>query len=171
MDFGSQLTYGGRPVAGFGLGVPWASDVDSDIADLDPSMVSLNTGIMACPQMAASDATLWAQAFERWQQLKSDWAFDKQGSWTPGPVYGPGIEARIQLSRNDYVTFQGKLAQACANLAPPTIDPTGSKGESNVIGDLKTAGKVIAAVAVTGVVVYAVYKGVQIAAPLLMAKK
>jgi hypothetical protein len=171
-----ELSFGGRPVAGYyparrgntapaglqGLGV-WASTVDARIGELDPSMTSLNAAVGACTTMAAADVALWNQAYQRWQKVKSDWAFDKQGSITPGPVYGDQILAQVQLSRNDYVTTQGKVAQACAQLAPPAINPVGPPDENSWADDLKTAGKVIVGITVTGVIVYAVYKVVDVA--------
>jgi len=161
------LAYAGRKVHGLGV---WADDVDNDIALLDPFMVSLNASVTSCADMAASDVKIWEQAYVRWQKVKSDWAFDKQGSIAPGPVYGAGIEARLQLSRNDYVTFQGKVARiaSCAASVPPVIPalpPEGSgPGGTSWVSDLKNAGTVVVGVAVTGVVVYGIYKVVEIAA-------
>jgi hypothetical protein len=157
------VSYGGQPRGSFGLGV-FADEVDAHIAVLDPIMVAINTGIAACSAMAATDVTAWAAAYEKWQQVKSDWEFDKEGSLAPGPFYGSGILARVQLSTNDAVTYQGKLASACANLAPaapsPTLTNPGSA--STIVEDVKAVGKVIAGVAVTGLVVYAGWKAVEI---------
>jgi hypothetical protein len=108
-----------------------SDDVDHAIADLDPTMTAINAGIGACPQMAAADAQLWARAYIRWEAIKSDWAYDKQGSVAPGPVYGTGILARVQQSNNDATLYQGKLATACPALAPPVLNPLGGGGGAN----------------------------------------
>jgi hypothetical protein len=108
-----------------------SEDVDNAIADLDPTMTAINAGVSACAQMAAADAQLWARAYIRWEQVKSDWAYDKQGSVAPGPVYGTGILARVQTSNNDATLYQGKLAAACPNLAPPAPNPLGGGGGAN----------------------------------------
>jgi hypothetical protein len=105
-----------------------ADDVDHAIADLDPTMTALDSGIAACSAMASTDVGLWKQAYLRWQEIKSDWAYDKQGSVAPGPVYGGAILARVQASNNDATAYQGKLHLACANLAPPPPNPLGGGG-------------------------------------------
>jgi hypothetical protein len=105
-----------------------ADDVDNAIADLDPTMTAINAGIGACPQMAAADVQLWTRAYIKWEQVKSDWAYDKQGSVAPGPVYGTAVLARVQASNNDATLFQGKLKVACPALAPPPPNPLGGGG-------------------------------------------
>ena len=161
----ADVRLAGRGLSGFGLGV-WADDVDAAIAELDPYMVSINSGVGACTTMAASDAQLWATAYETWQKVKSDWAFDKAGSVAPGPVYGSSILARVQSSNNDAGTFQAKLASACKSLAPPAPPPTtGTGGNSqtpSLTDDLKNVGAVLGKIAVGGVVLYGVFKGIQL---------
>jgi hypothetical protein len=105
-----------------------SDQVDNAIADLDPTMTAIDSGIGACSAMAATDVALWKQAYLRWQSVKSDWAYDKQGSVAPGPVYGGAILARVQASNNDATQYQGKLAAACPNLAPPAPNPLGGGG-------------------------------------------
>jgi hypothetical protein len=156
-----------------GVGVVWEGDVDLAISTLDPSMTAINAGVAACPGMAATDVSAWNAAYQRWNQIKSDWELDKEGSIAPGPVYGEQIMARIQQSQNDANTYQAKLAQACPSVAPPKppslalpSSPGGGGGgglSGNWVDDVKTAGKYVGFTAAGLVAAYAVFKIVQIA--------
>jgi hypothetical protein len=115
-------------MTGYGIS---SQDVDGAIADLDPTMTSVNAGVAACAALTQADAAAWTAAYQRWQQVKSDWAFDKQGSIAPGPVYGTGIMVRIQASGNDADTFDAKLKVACPALAPPPPNPLPGGGGAN----------------------------------------
>jgi hypothetical protein len=127
-----MMHYSHREIDAGALGWGVSSeDVDNAIADLDPTMTALEAGIGACSSMTAADVQVWGRAYLRWQQVKSDWAYDKQGSVGPGPVYGTGILARVQTSNNDATLYQGKLALACPALAPPVPNPLGGGGGAN----------------------------------------
>jgi len=163
MNEWGELQFGGRQLQGLGqhgLGV-WQEDVDNAITVHDADMVAINAAIGECAAMAPGDVQAWTAAYEKWQKVKSDWAFDKTGSIAPGPVYGTGILARVQDSTNDATTYWGKLRLACPPLAPPAPNANVSQG-SSWVDDLKTAGKVVVGVVVTGVVVYAAYQGVKL---------
>lgn len=108
-----------------------SEQVDGAIADLDPFMAAINAGVDACAAVSPTDRTLWGQAYQRWQAVKQDWAFDKGGSIAPGPVYGASILARVQQSNDDATTYQAILARACPNLAPPAPNPLLGGGGAN----------------------------------------
>lgn len=166
-----------------GAGAVWASDVDKAIADLDPNMSALNAAINACASFPTTAA--WNAAYANWQQVKSDWTFDKAGSIAPGPVYGDGILSRVQLSTNDYGTYQAALKQfvasnptACSSVViPPVIAPIVNPdkdhgGENKDWGDQAAqAAKAVGILFLVGVGAYALYTVVSVTGGIVRTKK
>jgi hypothetical protein len=165
-----------------GAGAVWQSDVDGAIATLDPIMVALNSGILnpACKNMTTANVALWNAAYAKWQKVKNDWEFDKAGSSAPGPIYGGGILARVQLSTNDAVTFQGLLNAACPTQGVPTpinpvVNPDAHGGGSNPNapdwGDQIAQGaKAVGVLFLVGVGAYGLFQVVSISGAFARAK-
>lgn len=161
------------------LGAWFSSDVDAAIDTLDPAMAALNTAITACSAMTPIDAQGWADAYTRWQAVKNDWAADKDKAIYPGPYYGSGIIARVQLSTDDAITYQAKVAIACPKTAPPPVAPIVNQSTPSAPGyrppdwgdQIAQGAKAIGVLALVGVGAYALYEAVSIGGMALKLRK
>jgi hypothetical protein len=119
-----------------------ATEVDSAIALLDGTMSAIQA---QSGTLNPTDLSTWNAQYASWQLVKSDWAFDKNGSVLPGPIYGGGIMARVQAAQAQAVIYSAKIkaggGQAPVVPADPSNDnpiPGLGSGGSNWAGTITT---------------------------------
>lgn len=176
----SQLTPG--PARRAGLGFIGQDVVQVSAAETDGLMDATDAAVRACANMSTSDVTAWGGVYTGWKtwlaQLNSclDSSFSSILTACSPYEAGPGDWSRAQQGLLGYQT-QARSWQAKIKLACPTYQPTpplptpqplppNPNGPTSLSDDIATGAKAIGGLLVAGVVVYGVYKVVQVTGDL-----
>jgi hypothetical protein len=173
----SEVGIAGRRVRAFGLGDYVVSGTVAVLAqEVDGAMAATDAGIKACALMAASDVADWNGIYSGWQSWLTGFQ-SCQASMIPGwqtacsPYYDTfngwqAANAALQAYNAQLQAWQGRIQTACPTFQPtpniPIVQP--AQNETTFGQDIAQAGKTILTVGVGGVVLYGIYKALQIAA-------